>query len=75
MKLTVTVDDDVIKRARMRARQEGTTVNAALRDYLESYAGGPPGRREAIGRFLALSESSNTGRGDATWTRDELYDR
>ncbi len=75
MKLTVTVDDDVIKRARMRARQEGTTVDAVLRDYLESYAGGPPGRREAIGRFLALSESVNTGRGNATWTRDELHER
>ena len=75
MKLTVTVDDDVLKRARMRARQEGTTVDAVLRDYLESYAGGPPGRREAIGRFLALSESVNTGRGDATWTRDELHER
>ena len=75
MKLTVTVDDDVIKRARMRARQEGTTVDAGLRDYLESYAGGPPGRREAIGRFLALSESVNTGRGDAAWTRDELHER
>ena len=75
MKLTVTVDDDVLKRARMRARQEGTTVDAVLRDYLESYAGGPPGRREAIGRFLALSESVNTGRGDAAWTRDELHER
>ena len=75
MKLTVTVDDDVLKRARMRARQEGTTVDAVLRDYLESYAGGPPGRREAIGRFLALSESVNTGRGNATWTRDELHER
>lgn len=75
MKLTVTVDDDVLKRARRRARQEGTTVDAVLRDYLESYAGGPPGRREAIGRFLALPESANTGRGDATWTRDELHER
>ena len=75
MKLTVTVDDDVLKRARMRARQEGTTVNAALRDYLELYAGGLSRRREAIGRFLALSESVNTGRGNATWTRDELHER
>ncbi len=75
MNLTITVDNELLKRARIRALEEDTSVNAVLRDYLESYAGGPPRRREAIGRFLALSQSANTGRGNATWTRDELHER
>lgn len=75
MNLTLTVDDEVLKRARIRALEEDTSVNAVVRDYLESYAGGPSKRREAIGRFLALADDANTGRGNATWTRDELHER
>lgn len=75
MNLTLTVDNDVLKRARIRALEEDTSVNAILRDYLESYAGGPLRRREAIDRFLALSDDADTGRGNATWTRDDLHER
>lgn len=38
--LTIAVDEDVIKRARIRAIQEGTSVSARLRDYLAAYAHG-----------------------------------
>lgn len=75
MNLTITVDNDLLKRARIRALQEDTSVNAVLRDYLEAYAGGPGRRREAVSRLLALSKTAGTGRGDATWTRDDLHER
>jgi hypothetical protein len=75
MNLTITVDDEVLKRARIRALEQDTSVNALLRDYLESYAGGPGRRREAVGRFLELSRTTRAGRGAATWTRDELHER
>jgi hypothetical protein len=32
--LTISVDEAVLKQARMRALEEGTSVNALLRDYL-----------------------------------------
>jgi hypothetical protein len=47
--LTITVDEGTLKRARMRALEEDTSVNAVLREYLEEYAGG---RREQIERVL-----------------------
>lgn len=75
MNLTITVDNEVLKRARIRALEEDTSVNRILRDCLESYAGGRSRQREAIVRFLALSEGANAGRGHATWTRDELHER
>jgi hypothetical protein len=75
MNLTIRVDDEVLKRARMRALEEETSVNAVLRDYLESYAGGSRRRREAVGRLLELSRTTRAGRGAATWTRDELHGR
>jgi plasmid stability protein len=39
MNLTITVDDELLRRARIRALSQGTSVNAVLREFLESYAG------------------------------------
>ena len=39
MNLTITVDDEILRRSRIRALQQGTSVNALLREFLESYAG------------------------------------
>ena len=36
---TIAVDDGTLKKARMRALGEDTSVNAVLREYLEEYAG------------------------------------
>ena len=35
--LTVSVDDEIIKRARVRAIQQGTSVSAKIREFLEHY--------------------------------------
>ena len=35
--LTVSVDDEIIKRARVRAIQQGTSVSAKVREFLEHY--------------------------------------
>ena len=36
--LTITVNDDALKKARIRAIQEGTSVTSFLEDYLDSYS-------------------------------------
>ena len=74
MNLTITVQDEILKRARMRALEENTSVNAVLRKFLESYVDTTRQRR-AVDRLLALSRTAQAGRGAATWTRDELHDR
>ena len=75
MNLTITVDNEVLKRARIRAMEEDTSVNALLRSFLEAYAGGPSRRHDAVNRLLTLSRTAGAGRGTATWTRDELHER
>ena len=74
--LTLVVDDDVLKRARKRAIDEGTSVNAIVREHLEAYAGADEARA-AMRRFLALAAESQSGSGPEgrTWTREDLYDR
>lgn len=77
MKLTITVDREGLARARIRALEERTSVNAVLRGCLEVYVAGKPRqrRREAVERLLTLSRTAGAGRGNAIWTRDELHQR
>lgn len=74
--LTVTIDDDVLRRARIRALQEGTSVNAMVRRYLAGYAGRSPAPA-AMTRFVERARASSAGSGPhgRQWTRDELHDR
>ena len=37
--LTLSIDDEVLRRARIRALELDTSVNAVLREFLEAYAG------------------------------------
>ncbi len=73
--LTVTIDDELLRRARLRALEQGTSVNALLRDYLVAYAGADEAQRGALADLLELSAASTSRRGAATWTRDELHER
>lgn len=74
--LTVTIDDDLLRRARIRALEQGTSVNALLRTYLENYADAGE-RSRAVQEFLDLARSSTAGApgNRRTWTREELYER
>ncbi|MFI5255331.1 MAG: hypothetical protein ACHQ15_07740 [Candidatus Limnocylindrales bacterium] len=74
--LTITVDDRLLMQARMRALEDGTSVNALLRAYLERYAGVGESD-EALAGFARLARMSvaSSGTIGRTWTRDELHDR
>ena len=73
--LTITVDDEVLKRARLRATEQGTSVNAVVRGYLEQYAGTRSAQEQALTKLLALSEQTRSKRGRHKWTREELHER
>jgi len=73
--LTIKVDDEALKKARLRALEEGTSVNALLREFLDDYAGVNRARKEAVKEVLALARRSRARRGGRTWTRDELHER
>ncbi len=74
--LTITVDEETVKRARIRALEEGISVNALLRDYLEEYSGVRRERREAGRKLLELAKSSGmSSGGEGLPKREELYDR
>jgi hypothetical protein len=73
--LTLTIDDDVLRKARLRALEEGTSVNAVVRQYLESYTGVRRVHEVVVAEILSLSKRSRSRRGSRRWTRDDLHDR
>ena len=73
--LTIAVDEELLKRARLRAIEEGTSVNAVLRERLEEYARGRNDRLQAGLEILEAAKRSKMSSGGRRWTREELYER
>ncbi|MEX2530552.1 MAG: hypothetical protein WD960_07255 [Gemmatimonadota bacterium] len=73
--LTITVDDEALRRARIRALEQGTSVNAILREFLEAYAGTRKDHVNAAQRIVSLAAASPGRSGGVRWTRDELHER
>jgi hypothetical protein len=81
--LTITVDEEILKRARIRAVEQGTSVNAVLAERLRAYALEGAAQMRATEALFALSEqneregglSRGKRRGSRKWTRDELHER
>lgn len=72
--LTLVIDDDVLRRARIRALEQGTSVNALVRDYLASIAG-ESAAAQGMTEFLEAVQGVGAGSGERAWDRDELHDR
>ena len=72
---TITIDDESLKKARLKALEQGTSVNALLRNYLESYAGVHGRQQQAAKVILGLASSSRSRSGSVSWTRDDLHER
>lgn len=75
-RLTINIDHGLLERARMRALEDGVSVNALVRPYPERYAG--CGDADVgLNGFGRLARRSTVSSGPVcrTWTRDELDDR
>ncbi|MBB2890759.1 hypothetical protein [Flexivirga oryzae] len=74
--LTITVDSETLKRARIRALERGESVNQYLAERLREYASsGEEHERKvrAAERFVALSrEVAGSSHGES-WSRADLY--
>jgi hypothetical protein len=71
--LTITVDAETLRRARVRAVQRGESVNAMLAEALRRYADDTrPG--DVFAAIEAVADAHELGResGERSWTRDDL---
>jgi hypothetical protein len=69
--ITLSAEEELIERARLRAAQEKTTLNAAFRDWLQRYAGVETGREEYAQLMKRLSHVKS-GR---SFSRNEMNER
>ena len=74
--LTLVIDDELLKRARIRALELGTSVNAMVREHLDHVVSGDDRAKAAMRRLLAQAEALPTDvpRSARDWTRDDLYE-
>jgi hypothetical protein len=73
--LTISVDEEVLKRARIRALEEDTSVNAVLGGFLKEYARLDDIRKSrlaALDRLLKIADKSPIDHGGQRCSRDEL---
>jgi plasmid stability protein len=88
--LTVSVDEHLIKLARMRAIEQGTSLSAKVREFLQAYVGGSAQalaqqRAESTARLLAAMDAAAAvsgptvaaapaARGQRRSLRDQIYE-
>jgi hypothetical protein len=72
MNLTLAVDEQTVERARQVARQQGTSLNALIREYVERLAGQLDGDA-VLAEFEAMWEEPGDSRG-ARLSRDDVYE-
>jgi len=76
--LTLSIEDETLKKARIRALEQGTSVNELVRQYLVRLVAderAEHARREAlIAEIDALAKKAGGGSGGRRWKRDDLYE-
>ena len=74
--ITMTLDDETIKKVKRIAIEKNTTLTGLVRDYLTGIAKREDQRvEEVITQLTGLMNSPNIEIGKITWTRNELHER
>ena len=72
--ITMTIDDDLLKKARKVAIDKGTSLTAMIRKYLKELVSRSESSREiARKKLLRLMEEEGCYMGEKKWTRDDLH--
>ena len=73
--VTLSIDEEKLKQARILALQEGASLNAVIREFVESYIAGHKHYQQVTGRILQQAEHSRYNSGGRTWSREEVHER
>ena len=74
--ITLSVDDEIIKKVRKIAIEKNTTLTAMVRDYLTSVAiRDAQEKNEAIKKLRNSFKTISRDMGRRKWTREALYEK
>lgn len=74
MNITLSVDEELIKKARLFAKAQGKSLNQMIRDHLNQVCQKQDGIAAAA-EFMRLVGDGQGDLGGTSWTRDELHER
>ena len=76
MNITLSVDEEIVKKVRKIAVDKDTTLTAMVREYLTSVANHDvAGRREHVARLKDTLKRVSRDMGPRKWTREDLHAR
>ncbi len=73
--VTLSINDNDLKQARILALQQGTSLNAIIRKFIKNYVNRNTPYQQITERLLKRSQQSAFNSGNKKWTRDDLYER
>jgi hypothetical protein len=73
--LTLVIPEDLLRRARVQAVHEGTSVNEIVRTLLERYVGRTDRVGESVEELIRLARASGARKGRKPIRREDAYDR
>lgn len=75
MNITLSIDEEIVKKVRKIAIDKDTTLTAMVRDYLTSLAKSDAAAREAhADRLMETFKRLSRDMPPRTWTREDLYE-
>jgi len=72
--LTLSLDDELLQKAREAALREHTSVNALVREYLKQYVNARQRRLHALDALDAVAERTGSA-SEERWSRESLHER
>ncbi|MEE9327857.1 MAG: DUF6364 family protein [Cocleimonas sp.] len=73
--VTLSIDEEDLKQARVLALQQGSSLNAVIRHFVKSYIGDSKRYQQVTERIVQQAENSQYSSGGKKWTREELHER
>ena len=74
--ITLSVDDEIIKKVRKVVVDKNTTLTAMVREFLQSVADSNAAeKKQAVKKLQKSFQGLSRDMGTRTWTRDDLYER
>ena len=73
--ITLSVDEETIKKVRKIAVDKNTTLTAMVREFLQSVADSDAAeKKQALRKLRKTFQELSRDMGARTWTRDDLYE-
>lgn len=73
--VTLALDDALLKKARIKALHEDTSVNAVVRGFLAHWVQDDEERAVTVEKVRTALDASEFRSGGVGWKRDELHER